>query len=87
MAYFALVPEIRAAYHAAAERAYARPGTPAPVPVVEYAARLATLAERRRQLEIAEEQIVLEAAESDMTIARRPDADPVIVLTTVLHAD
>jgi hypothetical protein len=84
MAYFAQVPEIRAAYHAAAARAYARPGTPAPVPVVEYAARLATLADRRRQAEVAEEQLVLEAAEAGLAIQRRPDADPVVVLTTVL---
>jgi hypothetical protein len=84
MAYFALLPEIRAAYHAAAERAYSRPGTPAPVPIVEYAARLATLADRRRQAEVVEEQLILEAAESGMAIARRPDADPVVVLTTVL---
>jgi hypothetical protein len=76
MAFFVLVPEVRAAYHAAAERAYARPGTPAPVPVMQYAATLATLAERRRQLEVAEEHIVLEAAESGMAISRRPDADP-----------
>jgi len=67
-----------------AECAYARPGTPAPVPVVEYAATLATLADRRRQAEVLEEQLVLEAAESGMAIARRPDADPVVVLTTVL---
>jgi len=68
----------------AAERAYSRPGTPAPVPVVEYKARLATLADRRRQAEIAEEQLVLEAAASGMTIARRPDADPRVVLCVVL---
>jgi hypothetical protein len=84
MAYFALVPEIRAAYHAAAERAYARPGTPAPVPVVEYAARLAALADRRRQAEVTEEQLVLAAAASGMAIARRPDADPRVVLCVVL---
>jgi hypothetical protein len=84
MAYFALVPEIRAAYHAAAERAYSRPGTPAPVPVVEYGARLAMLADRRRQAEVAEEALLLEAAASGMAIARRPDADPLVVLTTVL---
>ena len=84
MAFFALVPEIRAAYHAAAQRAYARPGTPAPVPIVQYAATLATPADRRRAAEVLEEQLVLEAAESGLAIQRRPDADPVVVLTTVL---
>jgi hypothetical protein len=84
MAYFAQLPEIRAAFHAAAARAYARPGTPAPVPVVEHAARLAALADKRRRAEVLEEQLVLEAAEAGMAIARRPDADPRVVLTTVL---
>jgi hypothetical protein len=84
MAYFALLPEIRAAYHAAAQRAYARPGTPAPVPIMQYAATRAALADRRRQAEVAEEQLLLEAAESGMAIARRPDADPMIVLTVTL---
>jgi hypothetical protein len=84
IAYFALLPEVRAAYHAAAERAYARPGVPAPVPIGEHAARVATLADKRRRAEVAEEQLILEAAASGIAIARRPDAYPRVVLTTVL---
>jgi hypothetical protein len=84
MAFFALVPEIRAAYHAAAARAYARPEAPSPVAIVAYASTLGALADRRRQAEVLEEQLVLEAAARGMAIARRAEADPVVVLTTVL---
>jgi hypothetical protein len=33
---------------------------------------------------VAEEQLLLEAAEAGMAIQRRADADPLVVLTTVL---
>src|SRR5262249_20792584 len=71
----AALPEVRAAFHARVAAAY--PKLPASVPTKDRAALRAQLLDRRRQLEVAEEQLVLEAAESGMAIARRPDADPV----------
>jgi hypothetical protein len=42
------------------------------------------LAERRRALEVQQESLILEAGAQRINLARRPDADPVVVLTTIL---
>ena len=79
------LPPLRDVLRARLRSAYER--LPASVPSAERPAHAADLVNRRRQLELQEEQLILEAAESGMAIARRPDADPVVVLTTVLRAD
>lgn len=59
---------------------------PAVVSSTERPALAASLAERRRALEVEEEALVLTAAAQGIQLARRPDADPVVVLTTILGA-
>ena len=63
-------------------KAYETPS--ASVPTKDRPALAARLDERLRQLELAEEQIVLEGALAGHTIQRRPDASALIVLTSVL---
>jgi hypothetical protein len=76
-----LVP-LREAWHARLKAAYER--QPASVATADRPARAAELDTRLRQLELAEEQIVLEGALAGHTIQRRPDASALIVLTSVL---
>jgi hypothetical protein len=78
----AALPEVRAAFHAKLAKAYETPS--ASVPTKDRPALAARLDERLRQLELAEEQIVLEGALAGHTIQRRPDASALIVLTSVL---
>src|SRR5262249_19233394 len=78
----AALPEVRAAFHARLCSAYER--LPASVATAERPARAAELANRQRQLELQEEHLILEAEQAGHMIARRPDADPLVVLTSVL---
>jgi hypothetical protein len=80
----AALPEVRAAFHARVAAAY--PKLPAAVPTKDRAALRAQVVDRRRQLELAEEQIILEAEAAGYTIPRRPDADRDVVLRAVLAA-
>jgi hypothetical protein len=73
---------MRDALHARLRSVYER--QPASVPSADRPARAADLATRQRQLELAEEQLILEAEQAGHLIARRPDADPRVVLTAVL---
>jgi hypothetical protein len=77
----ALAP-LRAALHARLKAAYAT--LPAAVATMERPARRARLLDRRRQAELVEEGIVLEAALAGITIRRREDASPDVVLRAVL---
>jgi hypothetical protein len=78
----AALPCVRAALHERLQAAYER--LPASVPSADRPARAADLATRQRQLELAEEQLILEAEQAGHLIARRPDADPRVVLTSLL---
>jgi hypothetical protein len=78
------LPEWRNAYHARLTAAYAT--QPASVATADRPARAADLVNRQRQLELAEEQILLEAEQAGHSIQRRPDADPLVVLCAVLSA-
>jgi hypothetical protein len=78
----AALPEVRKAFHARVAAAY--PKLPASVPTKDRAALRAQLLDRRRQLELAEEQIVLEGALAGATIPRRGDASPDVVVRAVL---
>jgi len=78
----AALPEVRAAFHARVAAAY--PKLPASVPSKDRAAFRAQLLDRRRQLELAEEQIVLEGALAGVTIPRRADASADVVVRAVL---
>jgi hypothetical protein len=73
---------LRDALHARLKATYAT--QPASVPSADRPAHAADLATRQRQLEVQEELLILEAAQAGHTIARRPDADPAIVLCAVL---
>jgi hypothetical protein len=57
---------------------------PASVPAADRPAAAAALTERRLQLEIAEERLVLLAARAGLDVARRADADAATVLRVVL---
>jgi hypothetical protein len=75
---------LRDALHARLKAAYAT--QPASVPSADRPARAAELANRQRRLEVAEEHAILAAAQAGHVIQRRPDADPLVVLTAVLSA-
>jgi hypothetical protein len=74
--------EVRAAFHQRVAATY--PRLPAFVPTKDRAALRAQLFDRRRQLEMAEGQSVLEGAPAGVTIPRRGDASPDVVLLSVL---
>ena len=78
----AALPEIRGAFHQRLAATY--PRLPASVPTKDRAALRAQLFDRRRQLEMAEGQSVLEGAPAGVTIPRRGDASPDVVLLSVL---
>jgi hypothetical protein len=78
----AALPEVRAAFHEKLAKAYEK--QVASVPSKDRPARAADLASRLRQLELQEELLVLEAEQAGHVIQRRPDADPLVVLTSVL---
>jgi hypothetical protein len=78
----AALPAWREALHARLTASYA--ALPASVPSAGRPALAASLAERRRALEVQEESLILEAGAQRINLARRPDADPVVVLTTIL---
>jgi hypothetical protein len=77
----ALAP-LRAALHARLTAAYAT--LPAAVATADRAPLRARLLDRRRQAELVEEGIVLEAELAGITIRRREDASPDVVLRAVL---
>jgi hypothetical protein len=77
----ALAP-LRAALHARLTAAYAT--LPAAVATADRAGLRAQLLDRRRQAELVEEGIVLEAELAGITIQRREDASPDVVLRAVL---
>jgi hypothetical protein len=78
----ACLPPWRDVLHDRLATAYAT--LPASVPSADRAAAAVALAERRQQLEIAEERLVLLAARAGLDVARRPDADAATVLRVVL---
>lgn len=55
-----------------------------PPPASSTSPLAAALAQRRRALEQQEETLVLLAGTQGIQLTRRPDADPRIVLTTIL---
>jgi hypothetical protein len=57
------------------------------IPTAARPQRLRAIAERRHTLELEEEAAICTAAERRITIGRRGDADPAIVLLTVLDGD
>lgn len=73
---------MRAAFHQRVAAAY--PRLPASVPTRDRAALRAQLLDRRRQLELAEELIVLEGVLAGVTVPRRGDASPDVVVRAVL---
>jgi hypothetical protein len=73
---------LRDALHARLKAAYAT--LSASVPSADRSARVTDLANRQRQLELAEEYLVLESALAGAPIARRADADAAVVLCAVL---
>jgi hypothetical protein len=57
------------------------------IPSRDVPKRLAAIAERRRDLGVREEAAILTAAEQGIALDRRADADPTVVLCTVLTSD
>jgi hypothetical protein len=78
----ACLPPWRDVLHDRLATAYAT--LPASVRAADRPAAAAAVAERRQQLEIAEERLVLLAARAGLDVARRPDADAATVLRVVL---
>jgi hypothetical protein len=78
----AALPPVRAALHARLKAAHAT--LPAAVATADRAALRAQLLARRRAAELEEEGIVLEAELAGITIRRREDASPDLVLRAVL---
>lgn len=76
------VPQVREIAHAGLKAIHAT--LPTSVSDADYPAAHARLVERRRQLELEEERIVLEAEVSGITIRRREGASPDVVLRVVL---
>jgi hypothetical protein len=79
---WAALPAWRDVLKVRLQGAYAQ--LPASVPSADRPALAASLAERRRKLEIEEETLVLAAVAQGVTLARRADADPVVVLCVLL---
>jgi hypothetical protein len=78
----ATLPAWREALHARLTASYA--ALPASVPSGDRPALAASLAQRRRALEVEEEAIVLRAQRQGLELARRADADAAVVLCVVL---
>jgi len=57
----------------------------APIPAADVPKRLAAIAERRHELAVREEAVILTAAARSMTLDRRGEADPGVVLRTLLE--